>query len=51
MVRDIRSSILGQRVANIYDLSDKIYLFKFAIPGVAKKVRGEHLCCCSLLMV
>jgi hypothetical protein len=38
MVRDIRSSILGQRVANIYDLSDKIYLFKFAVPGVAKKV-------------
>jgi hypothetical protein len=38
MVRDIRSSVLGQRVANIYDLSDKIYLFKFAVPGVAKKV-------------
>lgn len=38
MVRDIKSSILGQRVANIYDLSDKIYLFKFAVPGVAKKV-------------
>jgi len=38
MVRDIRSSILGQRVANIYDLSDKIYLFKFAVPGVAKKI-------------
>ena len=38
MVRDIRSSLLGQRVANIYDLSEKIYLFKFAIPGVAKKI-------------
>ena len=42
MVRDVKSSILGQRVANIYDLSDKIYLFKFAVPGVSKKV-----CCFS----
>jgi len=28
---------MGTRVANIYDVSDKTYLFKFAIPGVAEK--------------
>eukprot|EP01036_Dinobryon_divergens_P053298 gene53298-71256_t len=38
MVRDIRSNILGQRVANIYDLNDKSYLFKFAHPGKSEKV-------------
>lgn len=29
---------MGQRVANIYDLSDKCYLFKFAVPGKSAKV-------------
>ena len=38
MVRDIRASLLGQRVANIYDLSEKTYLFKFALPGVSEKI-------------
>jgi hypothetical protein len=38
MVRDIRSTLLGQRVANVYDISDKIYLFKFAVPGLSEKV-------------
>ena len=28
---------MGQRVANIYDLSEKSYLFKFAIPGKSTK--------------
>ena len=28
---------MGQRVANIYDLSEKCYLFKFAIPGKSTK--------------
>ena len=37
-VRDLRSSILGKRVSNIYDLNDKAYLFKFTTPGVAEKV-------------
>ena len=37
MVRDLRSSILGQRCANVYDLDDKTYLFKFA----AKDEEGE----------
>ena len=37
MVRDIRSSILGQRVSNIYDVNDKTYLFKFAVPGAEAK--------------
>ena len=37
MVRDIRgSSVMGNRVVNIYDLSDKTYLFKFAVPGQEK---------------
>ena len=38
MVRDIRASLLGQRVANIYDLNDKTYLFKFAVPGKSEKI-------------
>ena len=38
MVRDIRASLLGQRVANIYDLNDKTYLFKFAVPGKSEKM-------------
>ena len=38
MVRDIRATLLGQRVANIYDLNDKTYLFKFAVPGKSEKV-------------
>lgn len=38
MVRDIRSVALGQRVANIYDVNEKIYLFKFAIPGSTEKL-------------
>jgi predicted ribosome quality control (RQC) complex YloA/Tae2 family protein len=37
MVRDIRATLLGQRLANIYDLNDKTYLFKFAVAGVAEK--------------
>ena len=37
MVRDIRATLLGQRVANIYDLNDKTYLFKFAVPGKSEK--------------
>lgn len=40
MVRDLRSTLLGQRVANVYDLTDKIYLFKFAIPGSSEKVKN-----------
>lgn len=31
MVRDIRSSVMGHRVANVYDLNDKTYLFKFNV--------------------
>ena len=38
MVRDIRATLLGQRVANIYDLNDKTYLFKFAVPGKSEKI-------------
>jgi len=36
-VRDIRCNLLGKKVANIYDLSDKCYLLKFAIPGQGMK--------------
>ncbi|KAJ1398003.1 fibronectin-binding protein A N-terminus-domain-containing protein [Ochromonadaceae sp. CCMP2298] len=36
MVRDLRS-LLGKRVANVYDLNDKTYLFKFAVPGQSAK--------------
>jgi predicted ribosome quality control (RQC) complex YloA/Tae2 family protein len=39
MVRDLRSLLLGQRVANVYNVTDKTYLFKFAIPGSSEKVR------------
>jgi len=35
-VRDLRAS-LGHRVANIFDLNERTYLFKFAIPGVPEK--------------
>jgi hypothetical protein len=38
MVRDIRATLLGQRLANIYDLNDKTYLFKFAVPGKSEKL-------------
>lgn len=39
MTRDLRSlNLLGQKLANIYDINDKVYLFKFAIPGVTEKV-------------
>jgi len=31
MVRDLRASILGERVANIFDVDDKTYLFKFSV--------------------
>jgi len=38
MVRDLRSAVLGQKVANIYDINEKTYLFKFASPGSSEKV-------------
>ena len=38
MVGEIRSIALGQRVANIYDINDKTYLFKFAVPGKSEKI-------------
>lgn len=37
-VRDIRANVMGQRLANVYDLSEKCYLFKFAVPGKSEKV-------------
>ncbi len=37
-MRDIRANVMGQRLANIYDLSEKCYLFKFAVPGKSEKV-------------
>jgi len=36
-VGELRGTMLGHRVANIYDLNDRTYLFKFAIPGVSEK--------------
>lgn len=38
MVRDIRATLLGQRVANIYDLNSKTSLFKFTVPGKSEKI-------------
>ena len=35
-VRDIRSTLIGNKVVNIYDLGDKTYLFKIAVPGSEK---------------
>lgn len=32
MVRDVRSSLLGQRVANNYDLNDKTYFICLSLP-------------------
>jgi len=37
-VRDIRANVMGQRLANVYDLSEKCYLLKFAVPGKSEKV-------------
>lgn len=37
-MRDIRAHAMGQRVANVYDLSEKCYLLKFAVPGKSAKV-------------
>eukprot|EP01035_Chromulina_nebulosa_P016824 gene16824-22308_t len=37
IVRDVRITLLGQRIANIYDINDKTYLMKFAIPGESEK--------------
>jgi predicted ribosome quality control (RQC) complex YloA/Tae2 family protein len=36
-VRDIRGVLLGKRIANVYDLNEKTYLFKFAVPGLSEK--------------
>ncbi|CAM9229069.1 unnamed protein product, partial [Ectocarpus sp. 4 AP-2014] len=36
MVRDLRSSVLGLRVANVYDLDSKTFLLKLASPGQEK---------------
>lgn len=36
-MRDLRCNMLGKRVANVYDLSDKCYLLKFAVPGESIK--------------
>eukprot|EP00904_Undaria_pinnatifida_P003756 jgi/Undpi1/13381/HiC_scaffold_8.g03040.m1 len=38
MVRDLRSSVLGLRVVNVYDLDAKTYLLKLASPGQEKAV-------------
>ncbi|CAM9368366.1 unnamed protein product, partial [Scytosiphon promiscuus] len=38
MVRDLRSSVLGLRVANVYDLDAKTFLFKLASPGQEKSM-------------
>ena len=37
MVGEIRGILLGQRVANIYDINDKTYLFKFTLSEAAAK--------------
>jgi hypothetical protein len=34
----MKVELLGHRVANIYDLSEKCYLFKFAIAGKSEKI-------------
>ncbi|CAM9319563.1 unnamed protein product [Chrysoparadoxa australica] len=36
MVRDLRSSVLGLRVVNVYDVDQKTYLLKLANPGEEK---------------
>lgn len=36
-MRDLWELLAGQRVSNIYNLSNKTYLFKFAVPGKAEK--------------
>lgn len=33
---------MGQRVANVYDLDDRTYLIKFALPGKAEKVINRY---------
>ncbi|CAN0005340.1 unnamed protein product, partial [Ectocarpus sp. 12 AP-2014] len=38
MVRDLRSSVLGLRVANVYDLDSKTFLLKLASPGQEKAI-------------
>ena len=35
MVGELRGVLLGQRIANIYDLNDKSYLFKFTLSEAA----------------
>ncbi len=41
-VRDLRVQLLGQRVSNIYDVNNKTYLFKFAVPGKSEKVIAPY---------
>jgi hypothetical protein len=36
VVKEIRTNLLGMRLANIYSLSAKCFVFKFASPGVKK---------------
>lgn len=37
-VRDLRASALGLRVVNVYDVDNKTYLLKMAVPGREKLV-------------
>ena len=42
MVRDLRaSSLIGNKVVNVYDITEKIYLFKFNAPG--KLISNFHV--------
>ena len=38
MTEEVRKVALGWRLSNMYDLDDKTYLMKFAIPGEPEKV-------------
>ena len=43
MVGDLRGTLLGQRVANVYDLNEKTYLLKFTLSeATTSQVTGEQ---------
>ena len=42
MIGDLRGTLLGQRMANVYDLNEKTYLFKFTLSeATTAQVTGE----------
>ena len=38
MTEELRPTVLGWRLSNVYDLDEKTYQMKFAVPGESEKI-------------